>query len=145
MICRLIYPSMLKFVDFFREEYKFVFVRHFGDPVWNFSMLENRTSLSRRYSEQWIRKCFSSSKTPQILQVRSLILTFGLECLSRSIASVWELGLSWDTAVLYLWFFNMFRYGSIPTEHLNLLYVLNMGCVYSHCLRIPWQSQYILR
>ena len=52
-------------------------------------------------------------------------------------ASVWELVLNWDTVVLYLWFFNMFRYGSIPKEHLNLLYVLNMECVAIFCISIP--------
>ena len=32
------------------------------NPGSNFSTLENRTSLSRKYSDQWIRKCVSSPK-----------------------------------------------------------------------------------
>ena len=120
-------------------------MRHIENPGWNFSMLENRTSLTRSYSEQWKRKCVSSSKIPQTLQVRSLIWTFVLEYRPRSIARVYELVLSWATATLHLWFFNMARYGSIPKEHLNLLYVLNIGQVSIFCISIShWVLNWVI-
>ena len=143
------------------EEYKFVFVKYIGNPGWNFDTLKNRTPLSRLYSEQWIRKCLSSSKIPQTLQVRSQIWTFGLEYRPRSIARVCELVLSWATATLYLWFFNMYRYGSITKELLNLLcfwdkivlYILHISIplgfklgyyhVFTFNSKIRWQFSYI--
>ena len=115
------------------------------NPEWNFSTLENRTSFSRLYSEQWIRKCVSSSKIPQTLQVQSQILTFGLEYRPRSIARVCEMVLSWATATLYLWFFNMYRYGSITKERLNLLYVLKIGYVYIFCISLShWILNWVI-
>ena len=99
------------------------------NPGWNFSTLDNRTSLSRLYIKQSISKCVSSSKIPQTLQVQSQIWTFGLEYRPRSISRVCKLVLSWAAPTLYLSFFNMYRYGSIPNEHLNLSYILNIGHV----------------
>ena len=45
-----------------------------------------------------------------------------------------KLVLSWTAPTLYLSFFNMYRYGSIPNEHLNLSYVLNIGHVSTFCI-----------